>query len=207
MPPGDDEIVVNAIAGKDDETVRYRRWEKVADLPDLIDAVLAEEFGSGKDDLVAQFELSLGATRNEKGYLNFDRACSEASANWQILSVNRNGPGGSIFLNRRMKDRLRAKRLKYLVEPRLPFDDGRGRWADFVIEAQGKSWYWEHCGRLDDESYRNRWQRKLKLYAANGYSRYSEENPNGRLIVTDDGPEQGIDSPAIAELARKLFTH
>jgi AAA domain/UvrD-like helicase C-terminal domain len=450
LPPGDDEIVVNAIAGKDDETVRYRRWEKVADLPDLIDAVLAEEFGSGKDDLVAQFELSLGATRNEKGYLNFDRACSEASANWQILSVNRNGPGGSIFLNRRMKDRLRAKRLrdaiesnkvphyrnwmrfikprgaeqivygdkvicvrnhkrsayiydtketaekeflangeigmvigqrvwgksspsfthiefagrddrnfsfsrsafsedgqpylelayaitvhkaqgsefgvvmlilpsysrlvsremlytaltrqkrriwilhqgafdkflslrqyvfsdiagrytnllhtpnlqaprlvadvplglkgsqrgfleerlihrtfrgemvsskneliianilydlekqgrlKYLVEPRLPFDDGRGRWADFVIEAQGKSWYWEHCGRLDDESYRNRWQRKLKLYAANGYSRYSEENPNGRLIVTDDGPEQGIDSPAIAELARKLFTH
>jgi hypothetical protein len=448
LPPGEDEIVVNAIAGKDDETVRYRRWEKVADLPDLIEGVLGEEFHCSKDDLIAEFELSLGATRSEKGYLNFNRECSEASDNWQILSVNRNGPGGSIYLNRRIKDRLRAQRLrdavesnkvppyrdwvrfikprgaeqivygdkvicvrnhkraayvydikeaaekeflangeigmvigqlrwpkgtpsftqvefagredrnfsftrsafsedgkpylelaysitvhkaqgsefgvvililpsysrlvsremlytaltrqkrriwilhqgpfdkflslrqyvfsdiagrytnllhtpnlqawrlvadvplglrgsqrgfleerlihrtfrgemvsskneliianilydlekqgqlKYQVEPHLPFDDGRGRWADFMIEAKGKSWYWEHCGRLDDESYRNRWQRKLKLYAANGYSPYSSRNPDGRLIVTEDGPEQGIDSPAIAELARKVF--
>jgi hypothetical protein len=29
--------------------------------------------------------------------------------------------------------------LKYQVEPRLPFDDGRGRWADFLIEANGES--------------------------------------------------------------------
>ena len=91
----------NAIAGKDDKTVRYRRWEKVADLSDLIDGVLAEEFGCGKDDLVAEFEISLG---------------SEASANWQILSVNRNSPGGSIFLNRRIKDRLRAGRLRDAIE-------------------------------------------------------------------------------------------
>ena len=448
LPPGEDEIVVRAIEGKDDETVRYRRWEKVADLPDLIETALAEEFGCGKDDLVAELEVSLGATRNDKGYLNFNRQCSEASANWQILSVNRNAPGGSIYLNRRIKDRLRGKRLrdaiesnkvphyrdwmrfikprgaeqivygdkvicvrnhkrapyiyqtkangdkeflangeigmvigqmswgksnpsfthiefegrddrnysftrsafsedgrpylelayaitvhkaqgsefgvvmlilpsysrlvsremlytaltrqkrriwilhqgsfdkflslrqyvfsdiagrytnllhtpnlqaprllsevpvglkgsqrgfleerlihrtfrgemvssknelvianilydlekqghlKYQVEPRLPFDDGRGRWADFLIEAKGRSWYWEHCGRLDDEFYRQRWERKLKLYAGHGYSKYSDQNPEGRLIVTEDGPEQGLDSPAIAELARKLF--
>jgi hypothetical protein len=95
--------------------------------------------------------------------------------------------------------------LKYQVEPRLPFDDARGRWADFIIEAKGTSWYWEHCGMFDDESYRKRWQRKLKLYEANGYSTYSDKNPDGRLVVTEDGPEQGIDSPAIAELAQKLF--
>ena len=448
LPPGEDEIVVGAIEGKNDETVRYRRWEKVADLPDLIDTALAEEFGCSKETLVAEFEVSLGATRNEKGYLNFNRQCSEASANWQILSVNRNGPGGSIFLNRRIKDRLRGRRLKdaiesnkvphyrdwmrfikprgaeqivygdkvicvrnhrrapyifdtketgekeflangeigmvtgqmlwgkgspsfthieftgrndrnfsfsrsafsedgqpylelayaitvhkaqgsefgvvmlilpsysrlvsremlytaltrqkrriwilhqgsfdkflalrqyvfsdiagrytnllhtpnlqaprlladvpvglkgsqrgfleerlihrtlrgemvsskneliianilfdlekqghlkYQVEPRLPFDDGRGRWADFLIEAKGQSWYWEHCGRLDDESYRRRWERKLKLYAGHGYATYSSKNLEGRLIVTEDGPEQGIDSQAIAELARRLF--
>ena len=29
--------------------------------------------------------------------------------------------------------------LKYQVEPRLPFDDGRGRWADFLIEAKGRA--------------------------------------------------------------------
>lgn len=95
--------------------------------------------------------------------------------------------------------------LKYRVEPPLPFDDGRGRWADFLIEAKGKSWYWEHCGRMDDESYRNRWQRKLKLYAANGYTTYSDKNPEGRLVVTEDGPQKGLDSPALVELACKLF--
>ena len=448
--PGEDEIVVNAIAGKDDETVRYRRWEKVAELPDVIEAALAEEFGCTRENLVAEMEISLGATRNDKGYLNFERECSEASANWQILSVNRNGPGGSIYLNRRIKDRLRADRLrtaiesnkvpryrdwmrfikprgaeqivygdkvicarnhkrvpyiydtketgdkeflangeigmvvgqklwgkaspsfthiefagrddrnfsftrsafsddgqpylelayaitvhkaqgsefgivmvilpsysrlisremlytaltrqkrriwilhqgpfekflslrqyvfsdiagrytnllhapnlqaprlvadvpvglkgsqrgfleerlihrtfrgemvssknemvianilydlekqgflKYRIEPQLPFDDGRGRWADFLVEANGKSWYWEHCGRMDDDTYRKRWERKLKLYVANGYTTYSDENPDGRLIVTVDGPEKGLDSPALAELARKLFAN
>jgi hypothetical protein len=448
LPPGEDEIVVSAIAGKDDETIRYRRWEKVAELPDAIEAALAEEFGCNKENLVAELEISLGATRNDKGYLNFERECSEASANWQILNVNRNGPGGSIYLNRRIKDRLRADRLrtaiesnkvphyrdwmrfikprgaeqivygdkvicvrnhkrvpynydtketgeeeflangeigmvigqklwgkaspsfthiefagrgdrnfsftrsafsddgkpylelayaitvhkaqgsefdvvmlilpsysrlvsremlytaltrqkrriwilhqgpfekflslrqyvfsdiagrytnllhvpnlqaprlvadvplglkgsqrgfleerlihrtfrgemvssknemvianilydlekrgflKYRIEPQLPFDDGRGRWADFLIEANGKSWYWEHCGLMDDDSYRKRWARKLRLYAANGYTSYSDKNPEGRLIVTEDGPEKGLDSPALAELARKLF--
>jgi hypothetical protein len=95
--------------------------------------------------------------------------------------------------------------LKYQVEPRLPFDDGRGRWADFLIEANGESWYWEHCGRMDDENYRTRWARKLKLYEGNGFTRYSEKKPAGRLIVTEDGPEQGLDSKAIEDLARRLF--
>jgi ATP-dependent exoDNAse (exonuclease V) alpha subunit len=116
LPPGEDEIVVSAIEGKDDETVRYRRWENTAELPGLIESALVEEFGCGKDELVSEFEISLGATRNEKGYLNFNRQCSEATANWQILSVNRNGPGGSIFLNRRIKDRLRSGRLRDAVE-------------------------------------------------------------------------------------------
>lgn len=31
LPPGEDEIVVAAIEGKDDETVKYRRWERLSD--------------------------------------------------------------------------------------------------------------------------------------------------------------------------------
>jgi ATP-dependent exoDNAse (exonuclease V) alpha subunit len=58
----------------------------------------------------------LGATRNGKGYLKFDKGSSDATASWQILSVHRNAPGGSIFLNRRMKDRLRGERLRQAVE-------------------------------------------------------------------------------------------
>lgn len=448
LPPGEDEIVVGAIEGRDDETVRYRRWENTGELPELLESALAEEFGCAKDDLVTELEISLGATRNAKGYLNFSQQCSEATANWQILNVNRNGPGGSIFLNRRIKDRLRSDRLRdavesnkipgyrdwmrfikprgteqivygdkvicvrnhrrmpyiyatkdnrereflangeigmvtgqmtwgkskpsfthiefagredrnysftrssfsedgqpylelaysitvhkaqgsefgivmlilpsysrlvsremlytaltrqkrriwilhqgpfekflslrqyafsdiagrftnllrtpnlqaprlaedvpvglkgsqrgfleerlihrtlrgemvrsknelvianilfalerdgyliYQVEPRLPFDDGKGRWADFLVEANGESWYWEHCGKMDDEHYRRRWDRKLKLYGANGFTEYSSTNPQGRLIVTQDGPEQGLDSRAIEDLAWSLF--
>ena len=79
--------------------------------------------------------------------------------------------------------------LTYHVEPQLPFDDGRDRWADFKVEAKGQTWYWEHCGMLGDKHYRKRWERKEKLYTDNGFTIYSSKNTSGRLIVTVDGPE------------------
>ena len=116
LPPGEDEIVVNAIEGMDDDTVKYRQWESPADLADLIDKVLAEELETNDEKLVPAFEVSLGAAKNKKGYLSFDRGSSQAADRWQILSVNRNGPGGSIFLNRGIKERLRSERLCQTLE-------------------------------------------------------------------------------------------
>ena len=95
--------------------------------------------------------------------------------------------------------------LNYEVEPQLPFDDGWGRWADFKVDANGKTWYWEHCGLMDDENYRVRWGRKKDLYAENGFTIYSSQNAAGRLILTEDGREHGLDTNAIQALARKLF--
>jgi hypothetical protein len=98
------------------------------------------------------------------------------------------------------------RHLTYVVEPPLPFtDNAKGRWADFQITCRGRTWYWEHCGMLEDESYRRRWARKEKLYQANGFVRYSKGNPEGRLIVTEDDSIDGLDSQAIASLARNLF--
>ena len=448
LPPGEDEIVINAIEGLDDDTVKYRQWGNPADLTTMIDKILMEELNTTDDDLVSEFEVSLGAMENEKGYLEFNRGSSSGADRWQILSVNRNGPGGSIFLNRGVKERLRSRRLRealnsnnvphhidymrftrprgpeqivygdkvicvrnhtrkpwlynemakgprefiangeigivtgqktwgksnprftniefadrgdrnftffrsnfsedgqpylelayaltvhkaqgsefgsvilvlpshsrlvsremiytaltrqkrriwilhqgpfdrflalrqymfsdiaarftnllhssahekvqvqsqvpagfsgskrsfleerlihrtirgemvssknelaianilyglekdghltYYVEPQLPFDNGRGRWADFKVEAKGQTWYWEHCGMLDDEHYRERWERKKKLYSDNGFSIYSKKNKSGRLIVTEDGPKQGLDTNMIDKLIRKLF--
>ncbi len=48
LPPGEDEVVVGAIEGKDDETVRYRRWENAAELPELIDSALTVEFPTAR---------------------------------------------------------------------------------------------------------------------------------------------------------------
>jgi hypothetical protein len=447
LPPGEDEIVVAALKGKDDETLKYRRWEHVSDLPVLIDTVLAEEFGCEGTDLTEALEKSLGATRNEKGYLNFGSGSSDVTEGWQILSVNRIVPGGSTFLNRGIKDRLRGERLltavksnnapryrdwmrftkprgpeqivygdkvicvrnhkrpaylygsrgtgekefvangeigvvtgqmqygkttpyytnvefsgrsdrsfsfrrsdfsedgqpyldlayaitvhkaqgsefdtvflvlpsqsrlvsremlytaltrqrkriwilhqgpfdrylalrqyvfsdiaarftnllriskpqlsilprgipasllgsqrtfleeklihrtirgemvssknelaianilygleragflTYQVEPELPFATGRS--ADFLIECKGETWYWEHCGLMDSKNYRDRWDRKRKLYSENGFDVYSSSNSKGRLIVTEDGSGRGLDSRAIQELAESLFT-
>ena len=448
LPSGEDEIVTSAIAGLDDHTVKYRQWEQPADLATLVDIVLAEELEVTDQDLVPAFEASLGAQTNSGGFLEFDRGSSRHADQWQMLSVNRNGPGGSIFLNRGIKERLRSERLQravksnnvphyrdwmrftkprgpeqivygdkvicvrnhrrkpwlykdgaeggheflangelgivsgqrkwgkrnpkfthlefsgrsdrnfsylrsdfsedgqpylelayaltvhkaqgsefgsvilvlpshsrlvsremlytaltrqkrriwilhqgpfdrflalrqyvfsdiaaritnllrtpvhrevripvavpagfsgskrgfleerlihrtirgemvsskselvianilfhlekegcltYQVEPRLPFDDGRGRWADFEVEAKGETWYWEHCGMLGDEHYRNRWERKKKLYSDNGFTIHSDKNASGRLIVTVDGRNQGLDAKAIEALARQLF--
>ena len=448
LPPGEDEIVVNAIEGVDDDTLKYRQWENTEDLAGLIDEVLADEFETTVEDLVPAFDASIGAAKNNKGYLEFDRGSSDGAVGWQILSVHRNGPGGSIFLNRGIKERLRSERLRqamdsnkasrfknwmrftksrgpeqivygdkvicvrnhsrepwlydesakgekefvangevgvvigqkswgtsnphfthvefsdrgdrnfsfipsdffedgqpylelayaitvhkaqgsefgsvivvlpshsrlvsremlytaltrqkrriwilhqgpfdrflalrhyvfsdiaarftnllrtpahkevrmpveipsefagsrrgfleerlihrtirgemvssknelvianilyglekeghltYHVEPQLPFDDGRGRWADFKISAKGDDWYWEHCGMLSDINYRKRWDRKKQLYTQNGFSIYGDDNPSGRLIVTKDSPDEGLDAQAIESLARRLF--
>lgn len=43
---------------------------------------------------------------------------------------------------------------------------------------------------MDDENYRARWARKLKPYEGNGFSLYSDNNPAGRLIVTEDDPNR-----------------
>lgn len=58
---------------------------------------------------------------------------------------------------------------------------------------------------LSDAHYRARWERKKELYADNGYSVVSESNPDGRLIVTEDNLQTGLDSKAIEELAHKFF--
>ena len=116
LPPGEDEIVVNAIDGSDDDTVKYRRWETPADLSDLIDKTLTEELNASDEDLVPTLETSLGAIENDKGYLEFGRSSSRGADRWQILSVNRNGPGGSIFLNRGIKERLRSERLRQALD-------------------------------------------------------------------------------------------
>ena len=77
--------------------------------------------------------------------------------------------------------------------------------ADFLIECAGETWYWEHCGMMDSVKYRERWECKKTLYLKNGFNVYSPDNPEGRLIVTEDGSVRGLDSKNIKEMADRLF--
>jgi len=47
--------------------------------------------------------------------------------------------------------------------------------------------------------------RKQDLYRANGFTTYSDKNPDGRLIITQDGPQQGLDSPMIEQIVLSLI--
>lgn len=46
---------------------------------------------------------------------------------------------------------------------------------DFTIcTSGGKVVYWEHCGLMDDEEYRSRWNWKKRLYEQNGISEWKQ---------------------------------
>ena len=99
----------------------------------------------------------------------------------------------------------REGRLTYQIAPELPFANRAAPQADFKVEANGASWFWEHLSLLSDERHRRRWEQKKELYAKNGYSAYSPDNPEGRLIVTEDSDKNGLDTQAIDQLTRTLF--
>lgn len=94
--------------------------------------------------------------------------------------------------------------IRYSYEKPLVLDGVR-RWPDFTIEAGTETWYWEHCGMLDSPSYRRRWRRKLEAYAGEGISVWSPDDPDGRLIVTEDGDGEGLDSGALHSLASGIW--
>ena len=89
--------------------------------------------------------------------------------------------------------------IKYIPEPEIDIA-GQTRSPDFVIQDRnGGIWYWEHLGMLTEETYVNRWERKLALYHAAGiFSR--EERQDGKLIITRSGDDGSIDSQAVRKL-------
>lgn len=85
-------------------------------------------------------------------------------------------------------------KLDYCYEPELVLD-GKIKRPDFKIEDAdtGVTWYWEHCGMMDDPKYKKNWEDKKAFYKKNGII----EGEN--LIVTYD--ENGsIDSQKVERI-------
>lgn len=78
-----------------------------------------------------------------------------------------------------------------------------GEWIspDFIVmRKDGKLFYIEHCGLMEDEKYRSRHKYKLRLYEQAGVV------PWDNLIVTYDRPDGSIDVELIdAEIKSKLL--
>lgn len=71
---------------------------------------------------------------------------------------------------------------------------------DFTIEDEesGDIWYWEHCGMMNDDNYKKRWEAKKKFYAENGIV----EGKN--LIITEEDGH-GFDSSEIKKIIDKYL--
>jgi len=111
--------------------------------------------------------------------------------------------------------RLIDKKLNPLYEKKLVINDVE-KLPDFTIEndESGEIYYWEHCGMLFDEEYKQRWEEKYQWYNDNKIIPFEQGGgENGTLIVTEDkaykvedGSIRGaISVKDIDEIIKKIF--
>ena len=84
---------------------------------------------------------------------------------------------------------------------------GETRYPDFTINDPDTQqvYYWEHCG-VHSSSYQRRWNRKLKWYARQGITQWdAKQNPDGRLIVTRDSLQGGLDAATVRQIIHQIF--
>jgi hypothetical protein len=100
----------------------------------------------------------------------------------------------------------KAGKLRYSYEKPVEGAAGDYRLPDFTIETENGVWFWEHCGMLGLPEYARRWESKKHWYADQlGVREWSESNRVGKLIVSEDALNGGIDSRAIYQLANAIF--
>jgi hypothetical protein len=85
-------------------------------------------------------------------------------------------------LNPQYERKLQPKARQYLIHP------------DFTIECNGKTYYWEHLGRLDTKKYSGDWLRRKQDYIDSGLY----EN----LLTSDD--LEGIDNEVVMNIIQDL---
>jgi len=95
---------------------------------------------------------------------------------------------------------LFSKKIEYAYEKELDLGEDGVKLPDFTIEdaESGAVFYWEHCGMMNDATYKARWEIKRKIYEKHGIV----EGQN--LIVSDE--TKGIDSQVINNLISKYFS-
>lgn len=76
--------------------------------------------------------------------------------------------------------------VDYKYEENLQYSDNQTISPDFTIYQNGKIYYWEHLGMLDNPNYAKHWQEKMEIYKKLNLIDYliiTEDNPNLSKIV------------------------
>ena len=87
--------------------------------------------------------------------------------------------------------------LRPRYEQRLesPTDPEDYRLPDFTVSFEGVTFYWEHLGMLDVDSYARSWRAKRAWYESNGFIE--------RLITSADAPGGGLSVPEVKARAER----
>ncbi|MBK7078217.1 MAG: AAA family ATPase [Myxococcales bacterium] len=105
-----------------------------------------------------------------------------------------------------LADKLHAFRIDYAYERRFNGQDGSYRLPDFTVEdpASGELVIWEHLGMLAVPAYAESWKRKQAWYAEQGV--LPGGGPKGTLVTSEDSPGGGLDSCALDDQIRRVFS-
>lgn len=95
-------------------------------------------------------------------------------------------------------DALAREDIPYEYEKDLLLD-GRTIKPDFTIYWKGATYYWEHCGMMDNADYVKSWNRKKERYQRNGIMEGSH------LIVTYESQEQVLTETQILRIITAYF--
>lgn len=95
---------------------------------------------------------------------------------------------------------LYTNQIPYRYECKLNLD-GVTIYPDFTIKhpKTGQIYYWEHFGKMDDEGYVRKTQRKFQTYTSNGII------PTIQLITTYETNDNPLDMKTIEEIIEKYF--
>ncbi len=77
----------------------------------------------------------------------------------------------------------------------------------FVDSLTGHTWYWEHCGMMNNEQYAENWAKKKERYHAYGISEKNDIRYQDKLLVTFDELGGGLDSSIIDEMVGAIASH
>ena len=98
-------------------------------------------------------------------------------------------------------DALFDNNIPYEYEKELALVDDGIKSPDFTIRdaESGATFYWEHCGMINNDEYRRRWERKCAVYRKHGIVE------GNNLIVSYDSDNGSIDSQEIRSLIKKYL--
>ena len=95
------------------------------------------------------------------------------------------------------EDKLKLKSYEKEIKP------------DFKIQnlKNGKVFYWEHCGMMTLQRYREKWNKKLESYKKDGFVdfRQAKQDDSKIIIITEDTIEGGVDSQYFDQIVKKYI--